>query len=72
MKNVDIRDRIRRSGLYQYEVAGALGITETKFSRQIARGELSDEDKDKIREAILNLVLQREEGFNEQKQNGGD
>lgn len=52
MFNVDIRDAIRSNGLYGYQVAEMIGMTETSFSRLLARKELSPERKKQIFDAI--------------------
>ena len=59
MHNIDIRDAIRRSGLYGYQIAAAIGLSETSFSRQLARAELQDDMKQSIFHAIQNLVAER-------------
>ena len=46
--NLDVRIAIRKAGLYGYQVAKMLGVTETSFSRAISRKELSQERKEKI------------------------
>lgn len=59
MFNHDVRIAIKTAGLFGYEVAAALGISETSFSRKIARGELPDAEKRKIFEIINRLVAER-------------
>jgi len=49
--NQDIRKAIFESGLYQYEIADALGIREENLCRLLRR-ELPQEKKEKILEAI--------------------
>lgn len=58
--NLDVRIAIRESGLYGYQVAKLLGITETSFSRSLSRKELPPERKEKIF-AICNDAKAREE-----------
>jgi predicted XRE-type DNA-binding protein len=48
--NQDVREAIRAAGLFGYQVAAAIGISETSFSRALARGELSQARKEKIME----------------------
>lgn len=48
MFNLEIRDALKKSRVYGYEVAGALGVPETSFSRSISRKELSAERKEEI------------------------
>lgn len=52
MYNVDIRDAIKSKGLYGYQVAEMIGMTEFSFSRLLARKELSPERKRQILDAI--------------------
>ena len=40
MYNVEIRNAIKKAGLFGYELAAALGVSETSFSRNLARKEL--------------------------------
>lgn len=64
MFNIDVRDAIKRAGLYGYEAAAAVGLSESAFSRKIARGELSDAEKQRIFAAIENERKKREGGEN--------
>lgn len=59
MFNVDVRDRIKKARLYGYEIAEQIGITETSFSRKLARKELSEKEKSDIYKAIDTLSKQR-------------
>lgn len=52
MFNIDIRNAIKNAGLFGYEVAAALRISETSFSRAISRSELTDSRKEQIFKAI--------------------
>lgn len=52
MYNVDIRDAIKSRGLYGYQVAERIGMTEFSFSRMLARKELTPERKQQILDAI--------------------
>lgn len=54
MANIDVREAIKRARVYGWEVAAALGISESYFSRKL-RKELSDEEKTKIFAAIEKL-----------------
>ena len=58
--NLDVRIAIRESGLYGYQVAALLGVTETSFSRSLSRKELPPEKKEKIF-AICKSAKTREE-----------
>lgn len=59
MFNHDVKIAIKRARLFSYEVAAALGISETSFSRKIARSELPDAEKRKIFEIINRLSNER-------------
>ncbi|MCR5575689.1 MAG: hypothetical protein K6F56_01630 [Oscillospiraceae bacterium] len=61
MYNLDVKTAIRQAGFFGYEVAAALGISETCFSRQLSRAELSSEKKEKIMGIILKMVEKRAE-----------
>lgn len=50
-KNKDIRRAIIRAGLYNYEVAEVMGVSETYFSR-LLHSTLSDEKRQQIFKAI--------------------
>ena len=52
MYNVDIRDAIKSRGLYGYQVAERIGMTEFSFSRMLARKELTPERKKQILDVI--------------------
>lgn len=51
MSNSDIRTAAKRSGVYLYEVAAVMGISEPTMTRKL-RFELSDEQK----KAIFNTI----------------
>ena len=55
MNNLDVREAIRKSRVCHYEVAMQLHISEYTFCRWL-RQELSDEKKNKIYEAIKEIV----------------
>lgn len=61
MYNLDVKAAIRQAGFFGYEVAAALGVSETSFSRQLSRAELSTEKKERIMRTILRMVESREE-----------
>ncbi len=54
MKNLDIREDVRAAGLKLWEIADALGIADSNFSRKL-RHELPDEEKNRIRGNIAEL-----------------
>lgn len=51
MKNQDIKKELKLAGVYQWQIADAMGIDEYKLSRKM-RYELSEGDKNEIRKAI--------------------
>lgn len=55
MNNLEIRTAIKKARLYGYEVAAALGLSETGFSRKL-RKELPQDEKEKILEVIEKLA----------------
>ena len=56
MFNVEIRDAIKRARLFNYEVADALQMHETAFSRKISRTELDQDEKKRILSVIDDLT----------------
>lgn len=59
MQNKDIRRAIARSELKYWQVAAALGIQDSTFSRKL-RHELPQEEKDKIFTIIDELVREQD------------
>lgn len=51
MFNKDIREEIKSANLKLWEVAELLNIRDTEFSKKLRR-ELSDEEKNKIKQII--------------------
>ena len=60
MYNVEIRNAIKKAGLFGYELAAALGVSETSFSRKLARKELPIDQKEHILKTIDRMVEQRQ------------
>ena len=56
MYNLEIRNAIKRSGFFGYEVASALGQSETAFSRKLTRKELPSDQKEHILRTIDRMV----------------
>lgn len=54
MRNSDIRQEIKSAGLWLWQIAEALGLQDSNFSRRL-RHELSEAEKAKIREIIADL-----------------
>lgn len=52
MFNIEVRDFIKGKRVYGYEVAAALGMSETAFSRMLNRKELGQDEKSKVFDAI--------------------
>lgn len=55
MQNKEIRCAIGAHGLKNWQVAEALGISESTFSKKL-RKELSNEEKQKVLDVIYNLA----------------
>ena len=59
MKNLDIRQDCKESGVYLGQVAEYIGVCEMTLSRKLRR-ELPDEEKAKIRNIIAQLKAEQE------------
>ncbi len=55
MRNKDIRELIKKKRVFYYEVAEALGVTATTFSKWLQR-ELPEERKNLIRSAVEKIL----------------
>ena len=55
MFNIEVRADIKKARLFSYEVAAALGITESSFSRKMSRKEMDSEEKRQILAVIERL-----------------
>ena len=55
LANQDIKNEIRGAGLYLWQIADKLGITDSYFSRKL-RKEFTNEEKEKIRAIIAELA----------------
>lgn len=60
MRNSDIRQEIKSAGLRLWQIAEALGMQDSNFSRRL-RHELSAAEKAKIREIIADLSKEVQE-----------
>jgi predicted transcriptional regulator len=56
--NTAIRERVRSEGLYLWQVAEAMGISDSSFSRKLRR-ELPVADQEKIQRLIDEIVAER-------------
>lgn len=54
MENIEIRTAYMAAGIKQWQLAKALGLSETHFSRKL-RQELSTEEKDRVIATIEKL-----------------
>lgn len=54
MANLEIREEIRKSRLFHYEIVDALGVSESAFSKWL-RSEMDAERKEKIIRAIESI-----------------
>ena len=61
MYNLEIRNAIKRAGFFGYEVASALGQSETAFSKKLARKELPNDQKEHILRTIEKMAEYRKE-----------
>lgn len=59
MKNDDIKNEVKSAGLRLWQIAEALGMQDSNFSRRL-RHELSEAEKTEIREIIANLSKEGE------------
>ena len=66
MENIEIRNEAARNGLKLWEVAEALGVADSTFSRKLRR-ELPSEQRDHVLKMIVDLAAAKEE-----KRNGSD
>lgn len=55
MNNLEIRTAIMQAQLHQWQVAKALGISESVFSRRL-REEMSEATKEQVLQAIKDLT----------------
>ena len=60
MKNVEVRSAYMLAGIKQWQLAEAMGISETHFSRKL-RKELPQEEKQTILEIIDRLSKEKRE-----------
>ena len=60
MSNKEIRNAAGGHGLKLWQVAEAIGMNDSAFSRKL-RKELQDEEKDRILEAIARIAQERQE-----------
>lgn len=61
MSNNDIRKAAQRVGVFLWEIAGELGISDGNFSRKL-RKELPDTEKEKILSIIKSLADKKRTG----------
>lgn len=59
MINLEIKRKIKKLGLHQYEVADKMGIAETTLVRWL-RYELDPDKRDMIQGAINELIIEKE------------
>lgn len=62
MKNVEIRSAYMLAGIKQWQVAEALGVSETHFSRKL-RNDLPQAEKEKILAVIDRLAHEKREAI---------
>ncbi len=59
LKNLDIKKKLKEKGIYQYELADAMGISEFTLVKRL-RKELSPEEKEQIIVIINEITKERE------------
>lgn len=59
--NLDVRECAKKAGVYLWEIAAAIGISEPTFNRRM-RVEMSENEKKQVKDVISRL---------EAEQNGG-
>jgi predicted XRE-type DNA-binding protein len=64
MYNLDVRNAIKQHGFFNYEVASVLGVSETHFSRKLARSELPTDQKEHIFRTLEKMDIYRMEAVN--------
>lgn len=63
MNNSDVRTAAKSAGVFLYQIAAAMGISEPTMTRKL-RFELSDNEKKPIFEAIERIRTEKKEGAN--------
>ena len=63
MSNSDVRTAAKSAGVFLYQIAAAMGISEPTMTRKL-RFELSDNEKKPIFEAIERIRTEKKEGVN--------
>lgn len=63
MNNSDVRTAAKNAGVFLYQIAAAMGISEPTMTRKL-RFELSDNEKKPIYEAIERIRTEKKEGAN--------
>ena len=63
MSNSDVRTAAKNAGVFLYQIAAAMGISEPTMTRKL-RFELSDSEKKPIFEAIERIRTEKKEGAN--------
>lgn len=58
MNNLDIRQEWKKAGLSMWQIAEKYGYTDCTFSKKL-RKEFSQEEKNKVRSIILQLVNEK-------------
>lgn len=63
MSNSDVRTAAKSAGVFLYQIAAVMGISEPTMTRKL-RFELSDNEKKPIFEAIERIRTEKKEGAN--------
>lgn len=60
LTNAEIRDAAKRNGVFLWQVAEGIGITDSTLSRKLRR-ELTDDERERVLNVIDKLAAQRRE-----------
>lgn len=63
-KNTDVRQKAKEAGVFQYQIAEALGVSEYTILRKL-RKELPQDEKARIFQIIDRLATEGDHGENE-------
>lgn len=60
--NLDVRERAKKAGLYLWEIAAAIGVSEPTFNRRM-RVEMSETEKEQVKKVISRLEAERRHSY---------
>ncbi len=59
--NVDVRKRAKKAGVYLWQIAAAIGVSETTFNRRM-RVEMPEAEKEQVKKVIRHLEAEHNGG----------